>query len=355
MVSLNPTCGISNLSIQDNDEVGFVILDRNPSLTDEKDLPDYLKSRHTYATELFAPLIPPVYGKCDENGRISAVQNSLSKDFLESVFRRPAEVVLNCMASERIYDYFGEIFANYFTADKTWGDTDRISHSILLALGFEKDENSPSRYIFEDAALEIEEKTDGSYKPGGLWFITRNIDGEVLAHGEMNMTADVVMDTFGRVTGLFPGFDPGEHYILDAFQSLSVMFFLKEVYESVKVYVMENFLNNLNFANLEFVWDGMINEIEKSKKTGNLSFEKSLAIFNQAKGILGETSFPFEIIETLKMYKNNYDFLEIIILSVVMASVNKVFMPTILSYDEYENKAPGILSNVSSIIEALRK
>lgn len=353
MGSSNITCGISNLSINEGDEVGFVILNKNTSTTDPNDRPIHGQSYNTYATDLFAPFLPPVYGKYRENGRIVEIQESLTTELLENHFRRPAEVVLNCIYSQSVYDYFGDIFANYFVPEQTWERTDVISHDILLAHGFIKDEQVSGRYLFGDYALDIEENADGSSKPGGLWYIWNNLESEVVGHGDMGQFIDDIMDEFSQVTGQFPGFDSNDYDVVKTLSELSVMFFLKEAYDGMKSYTMKNSFNKMTFINLEFMWDKMMKTIEEGQEDG-FSPEQSSVIFASMERILGETSFPINKVAELKVYEDNYDVFEMSILTAVMASVNKIFLPSDCDFHKSKNDAMYVLSRVARKIETRR-
>lgn len=354
MESFNVTCGISDLSINPGDEVGFAILNKTTGTTDPNDRPRHGQSYHTYATDLFAPFLPSVYGKYDENGRIVEIQESLTTEVLEKLFRRPAEVVLNCICSQSVYDYFGDIFANYFVPEQTWERTDLVSNDILLAHGFTKDEQVSGRYLFGDYALDIEEKSDGSPKSDGLWYIWNNLESEVIGHGDMGQFIDEIMDAFSQATGQFPGFDSNDYDVIKTLSELSVMFFLKEAYDGMKSHTMKNSFNKMNFINLEFMWDKMMKTINEGQEDG-FSPEQSSVIVASMKRILGETSFPSNKVSALKVYEHNYDVFDMSILTAVMASVNKIFLPTDSDFYKAKNDALYVLDKVARKIEIRRK
>lgn len=354
MENFNVTCGISNLSINPGDEVGFAILNKTTSTTDENDKPSYGRSYHTYATDLFEPFLPPVYGKYDENGSIVEVKASLTTEVLEKLFHRPAEVVLNCIYSQSVYDDLGEIFTHYFAAEKTWDSTDRISRDILLALGFTKDEDTSGRYHFGDYALDIEENEDGTSKPGGLWYVLNSLETEVITHGDLSQPVGEVMDAFSKAADQFPGFDPNDYDVLKALRELSGMLFLKEAYDGLKVYTMKNSFNQIHFTNLEFTWDKIMKTLEKVEEEDVLSSDQSSMILKSVKRVLGENAFPASKFSMFKIYGYNYDVFEMSILTAMLASVNKIYLPTVSGLHDINNEASYVLDKVARKIETRR-
>lgn len=356
MGSFTVGCGISNLAINEGDEVGFSIL--SPSIKFRYGKENYGQSYYIYPTDLFEPFLPPVYGKYDDYGNITEVQESLTTKLLENMFHKPAEVVLNCISSQRsAYSSLSEIFKNYFIAEPTWNDWDRLSADILLAHGFTKDTGSPvtGRYLFGDYALEIAENADGSANSGGMWYVFYALKDEVLAHGSMGKNLDDIMDIFSQVTGQYPGFDVNDYDAIKTLNSLSGMFFLKEVYEGMKGYVMEDFLVKRQQTRLEDLWDKMMDLIEESG-VGEEAFasDQSFAIVSSMDRIFRETSFPLNQFAELKVYGHNYEMLEMHTLNAMMGTVNKMLMPTVAGVADGENEAPHLLNSVSEAIVARR-
>lgn len=356
MGSFNVACGISNLSIKQGDEVGFVILGESIKARYGKE--EFGRSYHTYATDLFEPFLPPVYARYDDYGNVSEVQESLTTKLLENFFGQPAEVVLNCISSQQsIYSYSDSIFNSYFAADRTWNNWDRISGEILMAHGFVKDKDSPvpGRYLFGDYALEIAENADGSPTTGGLWYVLNNLEDDVLAHGDMNQLIDSIMDEFSQATSQYPGFNPRDYNAITTLNSLSGMFFLKEVYEGMKGYVMKDSFRQKKQERLEGFWDRMMDQIEEGGEDENgFSVDQSFAIVSSMDQIFRETSFPRDKFAELKAYGYNYDILEMHTLNDIMNTVNRMLMPTVCGAEEGDNEAPHLLNTVSEAIVARR-
>jgi len=141
MGSFNVACGLSNLSINEGDKIGFVILDDSfTTRTNERDrnkaAPEG-QSMLIYADSLYTPVLPPIYGQYGDYGRVKKIVKSSTTKFLENMFDRPIKTILACISSHRsLYSTIGEIWKHYAIKNPTMEIFQGDMHEQILSLGF---------------------------------------------------------------------------------------------------------------------------------------------------------------------------------------------------------------------------
>lgn len=352
MGSFNVACGISNLSINEGDEVGFVILGQ--SIKTRYGKRENGHSCFVYSTDLHEPFLPPVYGKYDDYGNITEVQESLTTKIIENMFHKPVEVVLNCISSDRsVYSSHGDIFNQYFTAAKAWNEWDLVSHENLLSLGFTQDEQYDNSYSFGGYSLVIKDGGEENQPTSGGWFVLDKSGKNVLTKGSMHNDISGVLNEFSRVTAQYPGFDANDFDAIRMLNDFDGMFFLKEVYDDMKGYVLEDSYEKTLHERRGEAWDELMSKMNEFGD-GKLTLEQSAGMFRFADYILRDISFPWNQCDELRVYGSSHDFLELHNLISLMQTLNRMLMPTMCGVPYGDNVASHRLNMVSEKIVTRR-
>lgn len=352
MGSFNVACGISNLSINEGDEVGFVILGQ--SIKARYGSRTNGRSSYTYSTDLHEPFLPPVYGKYDDYGNIAEVQESLTTKIIENMFHKPVEVVLNCISSDRsVYSPHGDIFNQYFTAAKAWNAWDLVSKENLMAIGFTQNEQYDNSYSFGGYSLVINDGSEENQPTTGGWFVLDRSGANVLAKGIMHMDVTDVLDKFSQATGQYPGFDANDFDAIRMLNDFDGMFFLKEVYDDMRGYVMEDSYENTLHKRRGEAWDELMAKMDEFGDD-RLTAEQSAEMFRFTDYLLRDISFPWNRSDELRVYGSSHDFMELHILISLMGMLNRMMMPTVCGVPYGDNVASHRLNKVSEAIVVRR-
>lgn len=348
MGSFNASCGISNLSIEEGNEIGFVILKDSPEVQYGKK--ESGRATYVYPTDLYQPMFAPVYGKYDDYGNITDVQESLTTQVIEKVFNRSAEIVFRCITSDRaVYSSFGEIFQNYLAVPATWKSWDKVSGELLQKVGFTKDATDENTFVFDSYSLTLE-KT-GLYETDPKvtgWVVSDMLRGSVRAKGTMHDNFEEIMNQFSRATGIYPGFDRKDFKAVHMLRNLSGMFFLKEVYDGMKPYITAESSHKMNLKRLEEKWDEMMDFIETEEEPVLYSAK----IYRAVEDVFRDVGFVD--LEAIQVYGRNREPLELNILMSMMDTVNRMFGPTMGGSNDAENEASQLINKVSDAIVSRR-
>lgn len=349
MGSFNVSCGMSNLMINEGDTIGFVILgksrfsgmapaSRGVTYLMRPDMP-------------LKPFLPPLYGSYGGYGNMVDIHASPTAEIIENIFQRPVATVLSCIGSDRgLYDSCGEIYQNYFSVDQSWDTYKNPVAKSLTEIGFKHVETLRDTEVFSYGDYSLIYISDPEWEneyitvgPQSQWIIENSTTGDGMVAGFHHQDLGVVMDRFHRATGLLPGYNKEDHNRVLLLNSLSGMFFLKEVYSGMKS-VMEERDYFGSSESLERQWDHFMSEEINDAQLLKLAGASGIIDMQQSICLPGE--FRSELVR----YYANYEVLEAHYLTEVMHSINRVFTPTVCGPEEGNNDLARHLLSISSSI-----
>lgn len=262
MGSYNVGCGISNLSVNHGEEIGVVILRETPDYLSYQKIPKSGRSLYVYNTDIYKPLVPPVFGSYDDYGGIEDIEESATTKFLEQKFLKCIDEVLACIHCDRgIYSQYGKI--HEFYADKTSEFYGYGSASIgerLVMLGFTKGDGEKSGVeVYSFGGFNL-----FHYPENGQWVVGRESDSKILVKFAHPNDAGDVMAVFGEYTRIYPGFAPEHYDAIRELDKLSGMFFLKNVFEKMDEYFSSERFIKRGYARFEERWDEFMQEIKEA-------------------------------------------------------------------------------------------
>lgn len=354
MGSFNVSCGISNLLIRPNEEIGFVILDKNRSHRMPVAKRGVAYFVHPY--DALKPFLPPVYGVYGDYGSIVGIEASPTTEILESIFARPAETVLKCISSDRgLYYSAGEIYESYFAGEPDWQENRNTAYESLTRLGFahvETNENIEV-YAYGDYTMmhSPDEEWDNDFitlGPKSQWFIETADSGETVVPGFYAQDIGTVMDIFHTATGLLPGYNEEDHERVILLNGLSGMFFRKDVYFDMKKMMLES---------------GYVSTPEQLKDSALMSLKyrfdiKEMPAFVDMRTIvyaLDIMCLPLKFRDELNRYEGNDRGFESYYLTEIMRSTNRVFHPTVCGPEDGNNAIIRHLNTLTGDILTKRK
>lgn len=358
MGSFNVGCGISNLSINDGDEVGFVILDKggkyDPTslFANETYLVNPSPTSYTYSTDLFSPFFPPVFGSYNGFGGVEDVNPSLTTNVLESIFGADIEKILLCISCDRdIYSSSSMIFEQFFIENNIFGAYSVSLPDQLSSIGFSLSDSllaEESSYSFEQFILSY-----NSIK--NQWkIVDTKSPQKIYKPFDAIATVDGLMSLFGEATGIYPGFHPKDYWTIRTLHRLGGMFFLKKVFKEMKKYRKADGVRVENHGNITTKsFHELIAEVERlnNQPLWDTSFGGNRA----ARWMEANTAIPVEFYKYLAPYKESKEFSQLTNLYYVMDSVNRMFMPTFAGSRWGNNEAISSLNNIVEKISIKRQ
>ena len=224
MGDFNVSCGISGLTIDEGDEVGFALLvpsSLEPFHTDKLKEPRRLSIN---SNDFYSSYLSPVYGVYDNYGRITQVENTVSAQILEEVFGRPAVDVVNAASNDERSAYFrGSPIHDLYHPDKDSGPRyPKSDEEELLREGFTKDGDS---FIFGKYTIQSSSHQDYTV-------LIKNGDRETVRTWKKSVH-ETLLEAFSRDTGCYPGFNPKDYEAIHQLMGMSGMFFLKSVFKDM--------------------------------------------------------------------------------------------------------------------------
>lgn len=148
MGSFDIACGISHTTMHYQDEIGFVILEKNKYRLAE------FSVFGVYPHDKYVPAFAPIYGKYNDYGKFKEYTKSSTTKELEKIFGKPISKIIPCVGNygRNLYDSHSPIFETYFGLNDNdlrlaYSDCDADSEldeisSVLEKLGFSKIKSS---------------------------------------------------------------------------------------------------------------------------------------------------------------------------------------------------------------------
>lgn len=291
MGSFDVNCGISGLPIHERDTTGFLILKKKASYYD-RGFSSAPKNLIVNADDLYSPSFPPIYGVYNDYGRITDIRKSATTKLLEKFYRRPVQVIFNCIQSDSdIYAYDGPIAANYANTElPSFLNRDEPLSGHLSNLGFVETKLEDGTLAYTFSGFEMFKNEDEN-----KWII-RDIASKYV-YGQMSTAKNIteMMNIFGEKTRKYPGFDEVDFATIRSLHSYTGMFFLEEVFQGMNKYLhAEHYMNNYeNKYRLRFEkqWVEAMAATIEAEKDGKDTFS-ILYDYQPVESFLQKVSFP---------------------------------------------------------------
>lgn len=354
MGSFNVACGISNIAIDETDEVGFVILRRDKNLLSRNEVEETGFAYYTYPVDVFKPFLAPVFGRYGDYGNIVNIEASSTASILESIFHRPVEDVLACITSDDyVYSNYSKIYGTYFDGNREWKEYGIPIGEALTRLGFVHHTTKPSgkltqNYVFDGYMLTYGPNTNasGTMPSVDVWSIVNLSTGATMVPKFHARDVGEVMEKFSETTGKYPGFKKEDYKVIALLKDLYGMFFLKEVYMQMRDSVVYRPMP-AGILSLEDRWDIVAKEMEVTEDDDfMLNEDVSYAMHD----LMRDLSLPTGMRNELRGYGKSYELLEIHRMMDLMRLVNRMFGPTICGTQHGDNVVSSRLNAVTDEI-----
>lgn len=355
MGSFNVGCGISNLAIQQGDDIGFVILTRSEG--NMRQNPESGFATHVYNNDLFKPFLPPVFGMYGDYGNVEAIEKSKTTELLEKMFSRPVETIIECITcGGGPYDS-GRIYDNYFTGSKKFREFG-VSHEVALTeLGFTKVASGESEEIYRLGGVDIVGRPSEKHAMLTEWTLCKADTEEVLVPSFISQFTSEPLAQFSKVTGIFPGYEEKDYETIQALSGFYGMYFLKDAFTGMKAHLAKD---EYFFPDAKESYEKMWKEFCAAQIVIKQNPEESWALTKLPYMRLGEfihrnTTFPIESIMELSVYGDTFEYIEIAYLMYVMSTVNRMFMPSFCGTQDGDTDASLALNAITNKVLNARK
>lgn len=355
MGSFDVGCGISNLAIHMGDKVGFILIEKNTK--GESDF--WTRNRGTamniYTTDMYQPMFPPVFAVYDDYGRVAEVEKSTTTEMLEVFFRRPVNVVIDCVNENRgIYDSYGPIFENYALEGALIGSFNANFEEKMISVGFTRDEESNEQaiaYVYGDYRV--------MHYPQSNKALVSDIKNGKILDGNISVYNDdvkTVLKSFAKHTGLYPGYALEDVEAITTLSKASGMFFLKDVYDGMEKHLLAE-ETYVEFYLNRYVqkWESFMERFDADK---NWTVEKEIKMnfsYDIFDFIHRSSMMPLSAIELLDMYKEDReDFFKMRYLPTILTQVNRMLMPSICGEQHGNDEASQRLNALTEEILKVR-
>lgn len=312
-------CAISNLAIGDNDRIGFMIIGKPKNYGDlYPDKPQ--RPFYTYNTDLYKPFLPPIFGQYADYGDIDRIRPSATTELIETMFHRPVKTVLDAIVCNRgVYSKHGQIMASYYSGDGYIFDGYKTpATETLLAVGFlSRGENSDGDTIFDFNDYTV------AMHPRNFYTISNHVQGQTIKNKFYASSGYELLEYFGQVTGVYPGYDPEEYEAISLVDNLSGTYFLEDVYHEMVGFMEADIYMKRDLVKFDKDWTELMVKLESSE---DLYYESCL--ISALTYIQRETVFPYSEQQKLLAYKDTDGFAPMNSLVTLMSSLNRMLIPS---------------------------
>jgi hypothetical protein len=321
-------CGISNLSIHEDDKIGFMLLSesksrfRDPRMSENVGISHYL-----YNTDLFAPFIAPLFGSYDGYGNIVDIKDCKTNEVLEEVFGIPALDVINSVTGSRsVYETDSQVFKSYYKGSRRFNSLNATPEEALTPLGFVKSEklsdSTTEVFALGDYAISVRQA-----EPFNYWSIRSSTSNVVFVPEVQDNRAGRTLEEFAKLTKTFPGYPEKDWKKVETLNSLHGMYFLEDVYKEMNDYL--NVPGNVfRYGKTpERLWDEFIAVMKAVEKEGE-NPQKFMELLDFPRFVMNATTFPEEHLNLLRKYEDSYEFLGVRSMMDIMTQTNRMFAPT---------------------------
>jgi hypothetical protein len=345
MGDFNVSCGISGLTINEGDKVGFALL-----------VPSSLEPYHTTklkeprlmsvnSNDYYSSYVSPVYGVYDNYGRIAQVENTVSAQILEEIFGRPAADVVNAASNDERSAYFhGSPIYNLYYPNKEEIRTryPNSDEDELLREGFVKEGDSFVFGKFTIQSVEAQQYT----------LISDHGNSRVTTRTVKKSVHKTVLENFCHTTGCYPGFNPEDYDAIHQLMGMSGMFFLKDIFKGM---LTEHASWN-DFAGHETWAEKAWTKFKETVTWDTSDAGKWLDVQFRLDDILTrEIRLDEKHIHLLRKYYDHDDeFHETRHLNAMLQSVNRILEPSLIGNQYGNHEASVALHNITAGILAKR-
>lgn len=355
MGSFNVGCGISNLAIQQGDDVGFIILTKGTG--NERNDPSVGVANFIYGNELFRPYLPPVFGMYGDYGIVEAIEPSKTTEILEAMFSLPVNDIIECITCRRGLYSEGEIFERYFVGSKKFTEFGVSHETALIALGFTKSPSGAREEVYNLGKFDIVVRP---YEKQPMLYVWSIWDAEkeetVLVPEFISQSTTHVLEEFSKVSGIFPGYKEEDYAKIQTLKSLYGMYFLKDTFTGMKSHLEKNdYFFPDEKDSLEKMWNEFRNARTLLKVEEPESYKLLLPHLSLGQYIFRYTGFPIASIEELAVYGETYEYLEMPYLSSIMTTLNRMFMPSYCGTQDGDDDASAALNAITNKTLAARR
>ena len=358
MGSFNIGCGMSNLSINGGDKVGFTILGK---ALDYQRMSRYsFPDTHTfrvYTTDDYRPFLPPVYGVYDDYGRISDLEESVTTSVIEAIFRRPALDVINAIGSDRnLYSSADEITELYIPKSvlNTLGAWKANEADKFKAVSFTTEtpsEGYAARYDYRDYKFErklVANTADPSRSfDQALWNVTNTVSNKLVIDGFLphpNLSTEQILSAFACATGLLPGFAEEDWSAITHLRSLHGMFFLEKVFTDFKDYAEKDEYDLKAYGSFDKDMEQFFSLIPGEQADLGMLLNRNNFV---------ERSTAFNLNEHaiyLALYAGNSEYSDIYRLITSMMMLNRMIQPSFCGEQDGNDEASRKLNSITDEI-----
>lgn len=355
MGHFNLGCGISNLSIEEDDAIGFMIL--GPGKSPDPRMPVGIGiSHYVYATDLFTPYLPPVFGTYSGYGAVENLESSKTTEVLEEIFGIPASEVIDIInENSDLYDVDSKIFKNFYKGSRRFNSMNATAEEALVPLGFKKMENideNTQMFVYGDFAITVRKEEGSPFDYWGLRFALTPVS---IVPEFWNNHAAAALNIFARRTGLTPGYPEEVQEKVKTLNNLHGMFFLKEVFTEMDTYLKVPG-NRFTWGKPDTQkWDEFIAVMNAADNDPAVDGDVFMDILEIPTFAQKATSLEDKYRPLLRKYEGTYEYLNIHGMMDIMIAVNRMFMPSFCGEQDGNNDASTQLNEVTGNILAKRK
>lgn len=335
MGSFSVACGMSNLPIHMGDDMGIVLLSKNPFGN------NHPTSSTIYDSSVYFPFFAPIYGEYGDYGMMENIVADDNTATLEKFFGLPIQEIVNSVAMGCSFYGKTPISKALFQADKDVLDGGYSLGDILIKTGFTQ--SVDGRFTFQDYLVEIVSnygKLKSDLEDDEVRCVVSNTtNGKSVGEIRRVKGGLEFLSEFAELTKVYPGYDPASFGRLALLSELAGMFFLKEIFDGMKEEMpKQEYLNDFHvneWHELQKAKADQANFNPESVKENRdfdafrSNFRLTFAIAsNRAQMYIDRaTAFPIEEIDFL--VENATDaFWDIQAVNVIMRSTNHPLTPT---------------------------
>lgn len=242
MGSFNVSCGMSGLTINEEDKVGVQILTPSTVTVDPRiphiKINGFPKSP-LYSHEIFNPYLPAFYATYDDYGLVKDIVESDTTRFLEEKFgldiQSFSEILLRFSS---IYDPHGQILGNFSSSTVSTSKKHLKDPMVSCGFDFVRLDDQGEHYSFSPIdgdeyflSIKASEETP-------LECVFSSPDGVTKSFSAHDMSE--MLEAFSDLSGTLPGFDEKLWSNIRELSNMTVMFFSSDVYEQVSTVAKEN-------------------------------------------------------------------------------------------------------------------
>jgi len=351
MGSFNVGCGISNLSIDEGNKIGLVLLNPAKKYPNEEMI-DGGKLYRIYTTDDYIPYLPPIFGEYGDYGSIVNIQPSETTALLERIYDRPIQDIVNCVGSNSgAYNSYGGEFSLYASSPviPSYQRKETIVEG-LIRMGFTERTDTSGvavAYEFNGYLLALQDK---------VWNLIDS-KGRVRAlnHSDYQPDIDRLLSMFGDITCVYPGAEEENWERIHSLHRMSGMYFLSDVLDAVKAQSTRD--SSYPTKN----WKDLMQEIdmfEMISKSDNADLQEGLQLFKDymtLHRLYKDISLEPKNVPLLKLYSDESEYLVLHSLLCAMTDVNRLVQPSFNGQQFGDTDASLALNKVTNKILRARK